>query len=129
MSTSWPKSSEADETSPLQGGKSKADAEIKKLEQGYQKFGQSPSHMSADDKNERQKDLTKARTHLQKFLFFFITSFQAYVVYMISRNMTFGVSVLRTTGGPVRSDFMWLIYASFGLSTLSFFTTALLNKG
>ena len=114
------RSKEPDETTPLQGG-------------GLTKtINKAVEAKKDEEKKEKEKELkqtlTKNRTHLQKFLFFLITAFQAAIVYMVSKDMTYGLSVLKTTGGPIRLDFRLLVYVSFALSTLSFLTTAFERK-
>jgi hypothetical protein len=115
-----------DETTPLQGGDSKKAVAV--IDKAVKEFGQDESKMTADEKKDQEKELTKPRTHLQKFLFFLITAFQAAIVYMVSKDITYDLSILRTTGGPIRFDFTLLVYVSFALSTLSFLATAFLQR-
>jgi hypothetical protein len=76
---------------------------------------------------EERKELKQPRTILQKFLFLVITSLQAFIVYMVSREMTYGMSALRANGS-IRMDFALLIYGSFALSTVSFLSTCIVDK-
>lgn len=124
------RSKEPDETTPLQGGglTKTANKAVVIADKVVKEFGQDESKMTADEKKDQKKALSKNRTHLQKFLFFLITAFQAAIVYMVSKDMTYGLSILKTTGGPIRLDFTLLIYVSFALSTLSFLTTAALEN-
>ena len=80
-------------------------------------------------KEKEDEALKRPRSLFQKFLFVIVTLMQATIVYMIQKDIDFGLPALRPNpGGKILFHYMLLIYGSFILSCISFITTCILSE-